>query len=141
MAVLGTIGLLAGGNLLAVMLGILTNDWTIFGRGWPMEILWVSVGLCAILYASREPWLMVPISLVLGNGFIFAYCAITGWWHHWALLWMLEPFFLIGSIVVARHLSQRGEEGRETARQLGWTLGRLALLVSLVVLVLGWLLW
>jgi serine/threonine protein kinase len=141
MAILGTLGLLAGGNMLAVMLGMLTNDWTIFGHGWPMEVLWVAVGLCAILYASRAPWLMVPISLILGNGFIFAYCAITGWWHHWALLWMLEPFFLIGSIVVARHLASRGEEGRETSRRLGWTLGRLGLLVSLVVMVLGWLLW
>jgi len=137
MAILGTVSLLIGGNLLAVMLGILTNDWSIFGRGWPMEILWVGVGLCAILYASRVPWLMIPISLVLGNGFLFAYSSLTTWWIHWTVLWMLEPFFLIGSIVVARHLAQRGEEGRETARQLGWTLGRLGLLVSLVVMVLG----
>jgi len=141
MAILGTLGLLAAGNFVAVALGLITSDWSVFGRGWPMEVLWVGVGLCAIMYASRGPWLMVPIALVLGNGFLFAYCSMTGWWTHWIWLWMLEPFFLIGSIVVARNLSQRGAEGQETSRRLGWTLGRLGLLVSVAVLLVGWILW
>jgi serine/threonine protein kinase len=140
-AVLGMLALLAGGNLLAVMLGIWTRDWTIYGHGWPMEVLWVGTGLCAIMFASRKPGLFIPIGLILGNGFILSYCSITGWWHHWAFLWTLEPLLLAGSIAVTVQLSRRGEEGQETTRRLGWALGRVGLLVSIVVMLLGWLLW
>jgi serine/threonine protein kinase len=135
MAVLGALGLMVAGNLLAVMLEILGN---VFDRGWAVEVLWVGVGLCAIMYASRRPGWMIPIAMIMGNGFILAYCSLTGWWGQWALLWLLEPVLLVGSIAVARNLAQRGEEGREVSRRLGWTLGRLGLLVSVVVLVLAW---
>jgi F0F1-type ATP synthase assembly protein I len=139
-AALGMAGLLVGGNLLAVMLGILTHDWSIYGYGWPMEVLWIGVGLCALMYASRAPGFVIPIALIMGNGFIFAYCSITGWWNHWALLWLMEPFLLAGGIAVMANLVRRAEEGRDTARRLGWVLGRVGLLVSLLVMVLAWVL-
>ena len=140
LAVLGALGLLVGGNLLVVFLGLLTRDWSAYRYGWPMELLWIGVGLCAIMYASRGPGWMIPISLVLGNGFIMAYSALTGWWWQWAFLWLFEPLLVVGGIAVAANLLRRGEEGREVARRLGWTLGRLGLLASVVVLLWSWLL-
>ena len=34
------------------------------------------------------------------NGLVFQFCAITGWWEAWAVLWTIEPLAIRVSLVV-----------------------------------------
>jgi len=38
------------------------------------------------------PWLMIPASILGFTGLILQFCAATGWWSSWAVLWTVEPF-------------------------------------------------
>jgi hypothetical protein len=44
--------------------------------------------------------LLTPAIIILGNAVILAYCAITGRWRDWAILWMLEPFTVAVAILL-----------------------------------------
>lgn len=136
-AILAALGLLVVGNLLIVSIGGMLNDWSIFGRGWPIEMLWVGAGLALIMYAAAARWLIIPVALVLGNGVLMSYYSLTNWWHHWTFLWPLEPFLLAAAIVLTVWLVRRGEAGRQVARNLGGYLVQISLLWSAVVAVIA----
>ena len=100
-------------NLLAVMIGLVTGRWGVFGRGWPMELLMVGLLLTETMAASGNIWTLIPAGILLGNGYLFAFYTITGLWGLWAVLWPLEPLLVIG--VVWFVLSMAGK-GKRTAR-------------------------
>jgi tRNA A-37 threonylcarbamoyl transferase component Bud32 len=140
-AIFTTIGLLFVANLLAAWLAGLTG-WNLFGRGWPVELFLVSLGLSLIMYASGAMWLLIPIGIILGNGMLFSYYSITGNWEHWLFLWPLEPLLIVGVVLATLWLSGRQGEGRPLGRALAWLLGLTsaiwAVLVALAALVLSW---
>ena len=135
-AILGAVGIGIVYNLVAVWVGGATGWWGLFGRGWPVELLLVSLVLCAIMYAASSIWLLIPAGIVLGNGILFAYYAVTGYWRHWAFLWPLEPLVIAGSIVLPLWLARRPAFARQLSRPLGCALGLVAILWSLIA-VLG----
>jgi serine/threonine-protein kinase len=98
---LGTLGLLAACNLVAVFGAGVIGRWGIFERGWPIELLVLALGFSIALTIERIPWLLAPAGILLGHGMIFAYSSITGNWHHWDFLWALEPPLVIGAIWAA----------------------------------------
>ena len=100
-------------NLLAVMIGLVTGRWGVFGRGWPMELLMVGLLLTETMAASGNIWTLIPAGILLGNGYLFSFYTITGLWGLWAVLWPLEPLLVIG--VVWFVLSMAGK-GKRTAR-------------------------
>jgi hypothetical protein len=136
-AILYALGLVAMVNLIVVFLGLLTGWWGVFRRGWPFEFLVVGAGLCLIMEATACVWLLIPVGIILGNGVLFSFYAITGLWHWWAFLWPLEPLLIIGSVLFTIWLADQGERGRLTARHLGHSLRRPALVLIPVVVLLG----
>lgn len=124
-------------NLGIVFFSLITQWWGTFGRGWPFELLVVGLGLCIIMEASAWPWLMLPTGIILGNGFLMAFYAITNWWRVWAWLWPLELMLIIGTIVFTVWLTGQGNRGRHIARHLGRSLRKPAIVAILVVVVLG----
>jgi hypothetical protein len=97
-----------------------------------------------ILYATSSIWLLIPAAILLGNGVIFAYCAVTGNWHHWVYLWPLELPLVPGSIWLTIWLARQRALSRQVSRPLGciialtsaiWCL--LVILASLARSVLG----
>ncbi len=40
----------------------------------------------------KVPWLMIPASILGFTGLVLQFCAATGWWSSWAVLWTVEPF-------------------------------------------------
>lgn len=46
-------------------------------------------------------WLMIPAIIVGVNGLIFQFCAVTGLWDLWAILWVLEPLSAGLALLVA----------------------------------------
>jgi serine/threonine protein kinase len=132
LAILGTLGLLFGCNMMAIMIsGLLGHDF--FSHGWPVEVFLAGLVLCAIMVTTGSVWLLIPAGIVVGNGIILSYYALTGFWNHWSFLWPLEPFLVIGTIVLTIWLAGLGDRSRQLSRALGLALGLVALASSLPV--------
>jgi len=58
---------------------------------WPMEVLAVAVGFLLASIYMRNIWLLFPAIIVGANGLLMQFCALTGWWGVWAVLWTIEP--------------------------------------------------
>ena len=116
-AILKAIAVVAIGNFVLVMIALLSGWWGIFHRGWPFELLLVGLGLCIIMEATGSVWLLIPTGTILGNGYIFAYYALTGLWRHWAFFWPLEPFLIGVTIWYTLRLAGR-DDGPDRVRHL-----------------------
>jgi hypothetical protein len=95
---LTTLGLVVMVNLVAVTIVVLTRNGEIFIRGWPMELFLVSWGLTRLGRLTRIRWLLIPAGLLLGNGLIFAYYAVSRNWGRADLLWLLEVWLAVGMV-------------------------------------------
>jgi serine/threonine protein kinase len=113
--------------------------WEVFGRTWPMEIIGVGLLFAALMAALPNYWLLIPGGILLGNGLIMSYYALTGWWWHWAFLWPLEPI-VVGASLVSPFLVRRyGERGLWLTRRLGILLAVMSgavFVLSLVVAII-----
>jgi hypothetical protein len=69
-----------------------TGNWSIWAYLWPLEVISVAVGFILMAIFLKVPWLMIPASVVGLTGLVLQFCAITGWWSSWAVLWTVEPF-------------------------------------------------
>ena len=136
-AILYGIGCVALGNLLVVLVGLITRWWGVYVRGWPFELLLVGLALCLIMEATACVWLLIPIGIIVGNGLLFSFYAITGWWRLWAILWPLEPLLIGGAILFTIWLAGQGDRGRQVARHLARTAIRPLAIAIPIVVVLG----
>jgi hypothetical protein len=66
--------------------------WAIWSILWPLEVLSVAAAFVLMAVFLRVPWLMIPASIIGFTGLILQFCASTGWWSSWAVLWTVEPF-------------------------------------------------
>ncbi len=86
--ILGMPTLVTGGILLFTSVFDVWGAWEWL---WPLEVLAVAVGfLFASLYV-RNVWLLIPAIIAGANGLLMQFCALTGWWSVWAVLWTIEP--------------------------------------------------
>ncbi len=136
-AILNAIGLVAIGNLVVVLIGLFTGRWGVFGRGWPFELLLAGLGLSMIMHATGSVWLLIPTGIVLGNGYLMSFCALTGWWRLWAFLWPLEPLLVIGTVLYTIRLADRPDEDREVVRRAVQAVRRPTMVLIVVVVLLG----
>ncbi len=84
--------LTTGGILLAASLA---HQWHIWRWAWPLEVLSLATGfICAAIYA-RIIWLAIPAIFLGLNGLVLQFCALTGLWSAWAVLWPVE-FLAVG---------------------------------------------
>lgn len=128
-AILAMLGAALTCNLFAIMAsGIMQHSF--FTYGWPVELLFVGLLLCAVMWASGYIWLLIPVGIVLGNGVLFSFYTLTGWWSAWSFLWPLEPFLVLGSVALPLWLHKRPQ-----LTKLSQTL---ALLAGAVTAVLIW---
>ncbi len=111
--------------------------WKVFGHAWPLEIIAVGVLLSALMAALAIPWMLVPAGIVMGNGFLFSYFALTGWWNHWTFLWPLEPLLVGLSIVAPFLLIRQGQHGNWLARRIGIALVGLAVIIFFFSVLFG----
>ena len=136
-AILKALGLVVAGNLVAVFVGLVTGWWGIFGRGWPFELLLVGLGLSLIMEVSGSIWLLIPTGIVLGNGYLMSFYAITDAWPWWRFLWPLEPLLVAGVIIVPMRLAREGERAARVARQVAAAVWRPSLVLAGLVMLLG----
>ncbi len=113
------VGLLIGWNLLAVAMGTVTRSWALFEYGWPVELMLVAILLLLLMSAVPSIWLLIPGGILLGNGLLFGFYAISGLWSGWSILWPLEPLLVLGMVFLTILLDRRPGESRALARKLG----------------------
>ncbi len=89
--ILGMPVLTSGGILLFTSV---FSAWAAWRWLWPLEVLSTALGcLFAAIYA-RAFWLLIPAIVIGANGVLFQFCAVTGWWSVWSVLWTIEPLSL-----------------------------------------------
>ena len=91
--------ILVSGSLL--LLGSIFRIWGIWEHLWPLVVLGLAIGFLVTAVFVHNIWLMIPAIIIGMNGLIFQFCAVTGLWHWWAILWTLEPFSVGLALLVA----------------------------------------
>ncbi len=118
--------------------------WHVWSILWPLEVLSVAVGCLLAAIKAKAHWLLVPATIIGANGLILQFCAITGWWHAWAVLWAVEPI-AVGISLLTLNTRRPGRGLRMTGLvfcaigAIGLTAG--TAIASLSALRLLWWLW
>jgi serine/threonine protein kinase len=135
-AVLSSVAVIAIANMLMLWVSGIFG-WSVFGHTWPMELVVLGVLLIALMVSLPNPWLLIPGGIVLGNGFLLSYFALSGNWQNWTFLWPLEPILVAGSIIAPFLLNRRGAGGLWLTRRGGNILLILSGIVFVVSMVVG----
>jgi serine/threonine protein kinase len=106
-------------------------------HAWPLEIIAVGVLLSALMSALANPWMLVPAGIVMGNGLLFSFFSLTGWWSLWTILWPLEPLLVGIAIVTPFWLVHQGHRGNWLVRRVGIVLIGAAVIVFLYSVLFG----
>ena len=91
-----SLGLLLLVNTLIVMFSGAGGAGWFFRTGWPIELMLLTVLFGQLMVNRREIWLSIPGGLLLGEGILLGYYAVTGRWNDWAFLWPLQVFLVLG---------------------------------------------
>jgi general stress protein CsbA len=70
----------------------ITGNWHIWNYLWPLEVISIAAGFVLMGMFLKIPWLIIPASIIGMTGLVLQFCAATGWWSSWAVLWTVEPF-------------------------------------------------
>jgi hypothetical protein len=80
--------LATGGILLYTSL---LDTWDAWEWLWPVEVWALALGFLFATITMRVVWLLIPAIIIGANGLVLQFCAITGFWESWAVLWAVEP--------------------------------------------------
>jgi hypothetical protein len=70
----------------------ISGNWSIWAYLWPLEVISVAIGFILMAIFLKVPWLAIPASIIGLTGLVLQFCAATGLWSSWAVLWTVEPF-------------------------------------------------
>ena len=90
------IPILANGALL--LFTSVFNWWSAWEWLWPIELFAAALAFCLAAFHLHAIWLMVPAIIIGANGFLMQFCAVTGWWGIWAVLWIIEPLSVAAAL-------------------------------------------
>ncbi|MBM3151737.1 MAG: hypothetical protein FJZ96_05960 [Chloroflexi bacterium] len=82
----------------------MSGNWGLWASFWPLEIIGLAVGFIMAAIYLRVIWLLIPALIIGINGLLLQFCAMTGAWESWAVLWTLEfasvglPLLIIGIV-------------------------------------------
>ncbi len=96
--------ILSVGGLL--MFCSLFDQWSIWSIAWPAIILAVALGFVFAAVHMRTIWLGIPAILIGLNGLALGFCALTGLWEAWSVLWLVEPL-AIGLVLLLTAIATR----------------------------------
>jgi hypothetical protein len=82
-----------------LMTASLFHAWNIWSYLWPLEVLGLALGFAFAALYTRSYWLLIPTIVIGLNGLVLQFCAATGLWSSWSVLWTIEPL-AIGLILL-----------------------------------------
>ena len=112
------------------------NWWRAWEWLWPIEVLSVAAGFVLASIHLRVIWLMIPAIVIGANGLLFQFCAITGLWDVWALMWTIEPLSVGLSLLIIG--ARKRSSGLMTAGILLCGIGGVGLVGMAAILSLSW---
>lgn len=80
--------------------------WGVWRYTWPLELLALAAGFFLAAWRIGAAGLIIPAIIVGVNGLVFQFCAVTGWWSAWSVLWAFEPLS-VGVALLALNLKMR----------------------------------
>ena len=95
---------LATGTILLV--ASVLRQWHVWTWLWPLEITSLALGFLFAAIYMRNVWLLIPAIIIGANGALMQFCAITGLWRVWAVLWVVEPLS-VGLALLAVNVKRR----------------------------------
>jgi hypothetical protein len=85
------------------------NAWGAWAWLWPLEVISVAVGFVFAAIYMWQIWLIVPAVIIGLNGLVLQFCAITGLWQSWAVLWTVEPLSVgLALLLVSARVRSKG---------------------------------
>ena len=111
--------------------------WGAWAWLWPIEVLAVAAGLAVAGAYMRVIWLLIPAIIIGANGLLFQFCAVTGLWELWAVMWAIEPFSVGFALLLIGGVKRR--PGLLTAGAILCGIGGVALLGMSAILSATWL--
>jgi hypothetical protein len=81
--------ILAAGGV--TLLATLMPWWHIWARLWPVVVLALAAGFVCLALHLRVIWIVIPAIFIGLNGLALQFCALTGLWGAWSVLWAVEP--------------------------------------------------
>jgi hypothetical protein len=96
-----------------LLLASVFDAWEIWTWLWPMEVLSLALGFVVAGVYMRLIWLLIPATIIGLNGLVFQFCAISGLWNWWSVLWVIEPLS-VGLALLAIGV-RKGTSGLVTA--------------------------
>ncbi|MBN1640329.1 MAG: hypothetical protein JXA09_03765 [Anaerolineae bacterium] len=111
--------------------------WAAWAWLWPVEVLAVAAGLALAAAYMRVIWLLIPAIIVGANGLLFQFCAITGLWNVWAVMWAIEPLSVGLSLLLIGGAKRR--PGLLTAGAILCGVGGVAVLGMSAIVSASWL--
>ncbi len=97
----------------------MTNRWEVWAFAWTLEILALALGFTMAAIFMRVPGLAIPAFIIGANGLMFVFCAVTGLWQAWAILWPIE-FLAVGLGLLVLGIANRSA-GVKTAASILFT--------------------
>lgn len=87
----------------------LYNEWSMWASLWPLLILALGTAFVLAGKQLKNIWFSIPASILLINGLLFLFCAVTGWWEIWAVAWVAEPLAVgLGLLIAGTFSGKRG---------------------------------
>jgi len=111
--------------------------WGAWAWLWPLEVLGVAAGFALAAFWLRVIWLLIPAMIVGANGVLFQFCAVTGLWEVWAVMWAIEPLSVGLSLLLIGAIKRRS--GLMTAGILLCTIGGAAVFGMSAIVSATWL--
>ena len=115
----------------------LFDRWGAWEWLWPLEVIALGLGFLLAAVRLRAIWLLLPAIVIGVNGLMFQFCAVTGLWDLWAVLWAFEPLS-VGLAFLLINVKQRSP-GLFVAGLVLCGLGAMGL-IGMTALFPGWLL-
>ena len=83
-----------------LLLASVFNWWNVWEWLWPQELIALGLGFLFTAIYMQSVWLTMPAIIIGLNGLLFQFCALTGLWEAWSILWIIEPLSVGLSLLV-----------------------------------------
>lgn len=114
---------------IVLLISSVLNWWRVWSILWPLEVISVALACLWAALRTKAKWLIVPAILIGANGLVLQFCAATGWWGAWSVLWTVEPV-AIGIALLAINV-RRPSAGLLTTGLVFCAVGALGFLESM----------
>jgi hypothetical protein len=96
---------------LILLYASLFDQWRVWESAWALVVLAVAAGFVLAMAFARSIWFGIPAIVIGLNGLVLAFCAVTGLWSWWSVLWTVEPLAVGLILLLVAYKTRSGVVG------------------------------